>query len=125
MSESESDAFDNFCDALQEKYNMDHEDREKLVDLYKNQEGLMSKRAALCASAKTTLVVLQQLQSKLGAAIQELRDELAEATPEDETKPEWVKAWKAVDAVGDVVTAYIRSAMMSILADMEGPGSGA
>ena len=119
---SESDAFGDFCDTLQEKYNMDHEDREKLVDLYNDQDGLMSKRAAQCASAKTTLVVLQQLQSKIGAAIQELRDKLAEATPEDETKPDWVKAWKSVDAVGDVVTAYIRSAMGTILADVEGPG---
>ena len=119
---SESDTFGDFCDTLQEKYNIDDEDREKLVDLYKNQEGLMPERAALCASAKNTLVVLQQLQSKIGAAIQELRDKLAEATPEGETKPDWVKAWKAVDAVGDVVTAYIRNAMMTILADMEGPG---
>ena len=64
MSESESDAFGDFCDALQEKYNMDHEDREKLVDLYKNQDGLVSKRAAQCASAVTTIKVLQKLHSK-------------------------------------------------------------
>ena len=118
---SESDPFGDLCDALQEKYNMDHEDREKL-ELYKNQQGLMSKRDASGASAATTIAVLKKLHSTLGPAIRELRDKLAEATPEGETKPDWVKAWKAVDAVGDVVTAYIRNAMMTILADMEGPG---
>ena len=122
MSESESDAFGDLCDALQEKYNMDHEDREKLIDLYNKQDGLMPKQAALYASAKTTIVALQKLQSTLGPAIQELRDKLVAATPEDETKLEWVKAWKAVHAVGDVVATNITNMIMSIVADVEGPG---
>ena len=119
---SESNAFGDLCDAMQEKYNMDHEDREKLVDLYNDQDGLMSKRAAQCASATTTIKVLQKLQSILGPAIQELRDKLVAATPEDETKLEWVKAWKAVHAVGDVVATNITNMIMSIVADVKGPG---
>ena len=42
---------------------MDHEDFEKLVKLYNDREGFMPKQAALCASAKTTIVALQNLQS--------------------------------------------------------------
>ena len=123
MSDSESDAFGDFCDALQEKYNMDHEDREKLVKLYNDREDFMPKQAALCVSATMTIKALQKLQSILGPAIQELRDKLVAATPEDETKLEWVKAWKAVHAVGDVVATNITNMIMSIVADVKGPGS--
>ena len=112
MSESESDAFGDFCDALQEKYNMDHEDREKLVELYKNQEGLMSKRDAFCASAATTIAVVQKLHSTLGPAIRELRDKV-KATPE--TKPE-----EAVDTVGYIVEANIRAVITAIVSDAQG-----
>ena len=119
---SESDAFGDFCDTLQEKYNMDHEDREKLIDLYNDREDFMPKRAAQCVSATMTIKALQKLQSVLGPAIQELRDKLVEATPEDETKLEWVKAWKAVEAVGDVVATNIKNMIISIVADVEGPG---
>ena len=120
---SESDAFGDLCDALREKYNMDHEDFEKLVKLYNDREDFMPKQAALCASATMTIKALQKLQSILGPAIQELRDKLVAATPEDETKLEWVKAWKAVHAVGDVVATNITNMIMSIVADVKDAGS--
>ena len=95
------------------------------LQLYNDWEDFMPKQAALGASATMTIKALQKLQSVLGPAIQELRDKLVAATPEDETKLEWVKAWKAVHAVGDVVATNITNMIMSIVADVksaEGPG---
>ena len=100
---SESDAFGDLCGALQEKYNMDREDFEKLVKLYNDREDFMPK-AALFASAAMTIAVLEKLQSTLGPAIQELCDKLGNA--EDETKPEWVNAG-AVKSVRNVVAANV------------------
>ena len=120
---SESDAFGDLCDALQEKYNMDHEDFQKLVKLYNDREGFMSKHDAFCASAATTIAVLEKLQSTLGPMlIQELCDRIGKATPEDETKPEWVNAVEAVKSVGNVVAANIRSMIRTIAADAQGAG---
>ena len=119
---SESDAFGDLCDALQEKYNMDHEDFEKLVKLYNDREDFMPKQAALFASAAMTIAVLEKLQSTLGPDIQELCDRIGKATPEDETKPEWVNAVEAVKSVRNVVAANIQSMIRTIAADMEGPG---
>ena len=118
---SESDAFGDLCAALQEKYNMDREDFEKLVKLYNDREDFIPKQAALCASAAMTIKVLEKLQSTLGPAIQALCDSIGKATPEDETKPEWVNAVEAVKSVGNVVAANIQS-MIRTMADMEGPG---
>ena len=123
MSESESDAFGDFCDALQEKYNIDHEDREKLIDLYNDQDGLMSKRAAQCASATTTIKVLQKLHSQVDSMFsQEVREKIGEATPEDETRPDMAAAIKGAKAIRVVVLECIQSMIMSVVAGMEGPG---
>ena len=119
---SESDAFGDLCAALQEKYKMDHEDFEKLVKLYNDREDFMPKQAALFASAAMTIAVLEKLQSTLGPDIQELCDRIGKATPEDETKPEWVNAVEAVKSVRNVVAANIQSMIRTIAADMEGPG---
>ena len=121
---SESDAFGDLCAALQEKYNMDHEEFQKLVKLYNDREDFMSKHDALCASAATTIAVLEKLQSTLGPDIQELCDRIGKATPEDATKPEWVNAVEAVKSVGNVVAANIQSMIRTIAADADAQGAG-
>ena len=107
MSESESDPFGDFCDALQEKYNIDHEDREKLVD----------------ASAVTTSKVLLKLHSQVDSMFsQQVREEFGMATPENDTSPDLAAAIKGAKAIRVVVLECIQSMIMTIMADMEGPG---
>ena len=95
----------------------------KLVDLYNGQDGLVSKRAARCASAVTTIKVLQKLHSKVDSMFsQEVRENNGEATPENETSPDMAAAIKGAKGIRLVVLECIQSMIMTIVADMEGPG---